>query len=66
MRVVFLSFWDPADLEFLLTFMTYCAHLTFCIDDIESVLEAENEACLPYIVCWQREAGSANQVAHII
>lgn len=29
--------------------MTYCAHLIFCIDDMESVLEAKNGVCLPYI-----------------
>lgn len=30
--------------------MTYRAHLIFCINDMESVLEAKNGGCLPYIV----------------
>lgn len=42
-------FWGSRGLEYLLTFMTYHAHLIFCTDDMESVLEAKNGACLPYI-----------------
>lgn len=51
-------FWGSRGLEYLLTFMTYHAHLIFCTDDMESVLEAKNGACLPYIASVLAERGS--------
>lgn len=44
-----MCFDEVGGLDYLLTFMTYCAHLIFCIDYMESVLEAKNGVCLPYL-----------------
>lgn len=48
-KKLLLCFGEVGGLDYLLTFMTYCALLIFCIDDMESVLEAKNGVCLPYI-----------------
>lgn len=51
----FLSFGEAGGLEYRL--MTYCAHLIFCIDDMESALEAKNGVCLPYTASVLAERG---------
>lgn len=50
-----MCFGEVGGLDYLLTFMTYCAHLIFCIDDMEIVLEAKNGVCLPYIASMLAE-----------
>lgn len=62
-----MCFGEVGGLDYLLTFMTYCAHLIFCIDDMESVFEAKK--CSVFAIHSKyvgRETGSAKQAAHII
>lgn len=52
-----MCFGEARSLEYRLTFMRYCAHLIFCIDDTGSVLEAKNGVCLPYTASVLTERG---------
>lgn len=50
-----MSFEEAGGLEYLPAFMTYCAHLIFCSDDMESVLKAKNGAFAMHSKCVGRE-----------